>query len=156
MNAFVAPKAVKVVDHGTSGMKNMFLSMATAQERERLTARINQIKVLMDQVTGAKRDEVKKQIEVYETHLRMLDEKTKELQSHKSDSQPDAKPTHMYGSKICELALKLRDEFFDNEAFLGDINKAHPQMLGLMGRLKALARTLHSEASESIFDPEVA
>ena len=30
LNAYVAPKVVKVVDHGAGGMKNMFLSMATA------------------------------------------------------------------------------------------------------------------------------
>jgi len=30
LNAYVAPQVVKVVDHGAGGMKNMFLTMATA------------------------------------------------------------------------------------------------------------------------------
>jgi hypothetical protein len=36
----------------------------------------------MDQVTGAKKDEVKKQLAVYEDHLKNLEKKSKELEDN--------------------------------------------------------------------------
>lgn len=62
-------------------MRNLFISMATAQERDRLKARVDQIKSMMDQIAqGPKRDEVKKQLVAYEEGLSLLEAKTKELQ----------------------------------------------------------------------------
>jgi hypothetical protein len=93
---------------------------------------------------------------VYEDHLKMLEQKTQELQTTKSEVVEEGKLSHKYGTKISELATSLKDKYFDNEQFWLDIKKVNPLMLEHMTKLKSLTKTLHSEAQDSIFDLAVA
>ena len=115
LNAFEPAQPVRVVE--PPGMRNMFFSMATAQERDRLRARTAQIKAMMGTLEGPKKEEVLKSLMKYEEALKILDAKTKELEQIKENEETQPKPSHDYGSKIGELAAKIGQDYFDNTEF---------------------------------------
>lgn len=135
-------------------MKSLFMSMATGSERDRLYQRVTEIKALMESLPpGNKREEVLRTLTKYEEGITLLDSKMKEFKKDDEDLvQPADNPK--YGDKISELALTIREKYFDNTAFWADVEKTHPQMFKWIHKLTKVAKDLISDAMESNFSPE--
>lgn len=79
MNSYQTPRP-KPKQQEPSGMKSLFMSMATGSERDRLHQRVIEIKALMESLPpGNKREEVLRTLNKYEEGITLLDSKIKEF-----------------------------------------------------------------------------
>ncbi len=102
-------------------MKSLFMSMATGSERDRLHQRVTEIKALMESLPpGNKREEVLRTLTKYEEGITLLDSRMKEFKKEDEELLQPA-DNLKYGDKISELALIIREKYFDNTAFWAEV-----------------------------------
>jgi len=117
-------------------MKSLFMSMAAGSERDRLNQRVTEIKAHMESLPpGKKREEVLRTLAKYEEGITLLDSKMKELKKEDEELlQPVENPK--YGDKILELAVTIREKYFDNTAFWAEVEQNNPKMFKWINKLK--------------------
>lgn len=135
-------------------MKSLFMSMAAGSERERLNQRVTEIKALMESLPpGNKREEVLRTLAKYEEGISLLDSKMKELKKEDEElMQPVENPK--YGDKILELAVTIREKYFDNTAFWAEVEQNNPKMFKWINKLKHIAKELINHSTDSNFDQQ--